>query len=163
MLTGETHRSACLGLAWLLRQHSCCSFKATVPLPLSRDFWTVLVGKGNQILNPWSHSMYSVCYYLSWRDKVKMKSRTAWMIDKWTFSNIHMQSIEKQSKSWTVFNIRIASDSDTWAYSTAEISPETKWWHCWNSPWWWCLCTKNRHFQLGLMIREKPHKFRCFQ
>lgn len=71
--------------------------------------------------------------------------------------------IEQQSKSRTVFNLRIASDSDTWAYSTAEISRETKWWHCWNSPWWWCLCTKNRHFKLGLMIREKPRKFRCFR
>lgn len=70
---------------------------------------------------------------------------------------------EQQSKSRTVFNLRIASDSDTWAYSTAEISRETKWWHCWNSPWWWCLCTKNRLFKLGLMIREKPRKFRCFR
>lgn len=33
---GETRRSVCLRLAWLLRQHSCCSFKAAVPLPLGK-------------------------------------------------------------------------------------------------------------------------------
>lgn len=160
---GETRRSVCLRLAWLLRQHSCCSFKAAVPLPLGKGMTFGRCWLAKEIRSwilkaiPFTTSVTTFPEGTRWR----------WNhgLDDWQLHILkytHART-EQQSKSRTVFNLRIGSDSDTWAYSTAEISRETKWWHCWNSPWWWCLCTKNRLFKLGLMIRDKPRKFRCFR